>query len=183
MASKKQAEVVQFNPQEGTVAYRILNGEVATPPELVGKVDVRNWLISLTTGAEYEEPDENAMAQAIMFESLSITSLDQMWDDGTPQKLQEAIENFPGATTGPVDIVDLIVTGSDYEDGNNTYVIMTLVDVETRVAEKFSTGATTIQADLLRHIGLGVWPIRCQIARTKSKDKGGRYLLKMFPEE
>jgi hypothetical protein len=181
MAKKAVPVIAEFHPQPNTVAARILSGEIATPDALICKVDLRGWMVSLVTGAEYEEPDPDAMARNILMESLTIESMDQMWDDGTPQHLQDAIDNFPGATTGPVEIVDLIVTGSDYEEGSNTYMILTLVDLETRVAEKYSTGAVPLQSDVIRHLGLGIWPIRCQISRVVSKDKGGRHILKMFP--
>jgi len=40
-----------------------------------------------------------------------------------------------------------------------------------------------VQATLLGLLVNGMWPIRCQIKRGESKDKGGRYLLFVLPPD
>lgn len=182
MAKKPSTEIkVQF--QENTAAARIISGAVELPAALADTIDLTGWLRSLVTGCEYEEPDPEAMAKQMMMLTLSAETADQILSEDDMPGLQDIVDNFPGATTGPIEINSLYVAPSNLEDKTGTYVILGWVNEETRVFERASTSAAAIQTGIIGMLGLGIWPIRCQIVRIASKDKGGRHLLKMFPAE
>lgn len=176
---KPQTEIVLWQP--GQLGYRIANGEVELPPALEGKIDLLGWLNTLVHGVKYREPDPEYMARAMMIQSLTATTVEQLLDDSGLLKLQEEIDNFAGATSGPIEIVDLYITGSDLSEDEAAYMILTIVDLETRVVGRYSTGAGSLQTKIMGMIALGQWPIRGQIVRTASKDKGGRHLFQLYP--
>jgi hypothetical protein len=66
-------------------------------------------------------------------------------------------------------------------EGAPCYMILDYISLDTGAKRKTTTGATQLQAQILRLIGFGIWPIRCQIKRTERKDKGGRFLFWLYP--
>jgi hypothetical protein len=141
------------------------------------------WARSIVFNEEYTEPDPNFISRMLALQSIVADTIAEVWQAAGVKKLQELLANVPGATTGPREITDLYVAKSDFETGNPTYVIITWTDLELGTTQKVTTGATNIQATLIGLLKHGVWPIRCQVKRGDSKDKGDRYLMSMLPPD
>lgn len=153
-------------------------------PASVSKIiDVSAWASAILRGTPYEEPDPDFVSRMITFKILTATTIEEALAQAKVRKLQKMIADTPGATTGPIEITDLYVATSDFETGNPSYVIITATDLETGEEWKATTGATNVQAMILAFFIHGIWPIRCQIKRGDSKDKGGRYLLFVLPPD
>lgn len=161
---------------------RIRNLEIAPLPEILdGKIDVRGWMASLFTGCEYIEPDPEGLSRDMLFQALTATSAEDILRDTEMAKLQDVLDDFPGNTTGPIRITDLYVSPSDMDEGGQTYLILTWIDLATGQEFRASTGAVILQRKLLGLICIGTWPIECQIVRDKFQDAGGRFMLNMWP--
>lgn len=161
----------------------MLAGDAALPEELRGRIVLRDWADSLVNHAKYEEPDPDYLSRTLLLQTLMAETPEAVLTQSGIRKLQESIPNAPGAGTGAVEVTSLYVTGSDFGEGAPCYMIFELTDLETGVPQKYSTGATQLQAQFLRLISLGVWPIRGQIKRTERKDRGGRFLFWFFPPD
>jgi len=153
------------------------------PDALGAMIDVRAWAESILRKAPYVEPNPDYISTMIAFQTISAQSVEEVFANAGVSKLQEMIPNTPGATTGAFEIVDLYVASSDFETGQPCFVIIEGVGLETGETFKATTGATNVQATLLGLLVNGMWPIRCQIKRGESKDKGGRYLLFVLPPD
>lgn len=153
------------------------------PPALAEIVNVEAWASSILRKTAYVEPNPDFLSTMIAFQTMSAQSVEEAFAASGVSKLQEMLPNTPGATTGPIEITDLYVASSDFETGNPCFVIITAVDMELGTDLKFTTGATNVQATLIALMVNGVWPIKCQIKRGESKDKGGRYLLFVLPPD
>lgn len=149
----------------------------ATVEELRAIIDLTQWANSLVNGQDYHDPDPEYLSRALMYQTLTATSVDAVLSEGGIRKLQESVTDVPGASTGPIEVDDLYVTGSDFGEGSKTYIIFGGTDMELGNRVKYSTGAGQVQAQFLALINLGVWPIRCQVKRTSRKDRGGRHLF------
>lgn len=149
------------------------------PKELARIIEPRGWAQSLITGAPYKEPDPEYLLKLLMAQSIFAESIQAAWDNGSIRHLQEWVPDTPGATTGPFEMTDVYVAKSDFETGNPTYVIVSCVMLETGEEERWSTGASQIQATILGLLRHGVWPIRAKILRGDIKDKGDRYMLNL----
>jgi len=167
----------------GEVVKPLVSERAPMPAQLEGKIYLSAWAESLVNGAKYVEPDPNYLSRLLIMQTLTATSLDEVFEQGGIQGLQKAIPNVPDAGTGPIVITDLYVTGSDLNEGVPCYVILTTTHMETGVVTKFTTGAQQLQAQILAALSWGQWPIPCQIKRTDRKDKSGKYLFWMFPVE
>lgn len=178
----KSKEVVTREGGQGAEIQRILNGELpALPPAIAETVNLRGWLASLLVGADYHEPDEGYLAREMGLNTLLGSIEDMASDaDGLPG-IQDIVENFAGATTGPIRVTDIYVTSSSLDEGQKTYLILTYISLENNEEVRCSTGATAIQFGMARYLMGGIWPIECQIVRLATKDKGGRHLLKVWP--
>lgn len=151
------------------------------PPALLGTIDLNRWLASLLGKVPYEEPDPEYIARAIMLNTFMEEDLNKALLGTDMDSLQDLVEDFPGGSTGPIQITDLYVSTSNLEDKDGTYVILTFVTLETGIVTRCTTSAQAVQIGILRHLKSGIWPITCQIARDKVTDQGGRYLLKIWP--
>lgn len=161
---------------------KLRNLTIAPLPEaLEGKVDVRGWMVSLFTGAEYIEPDPEGLTRDMLFQSLMATTSAEILSDSAMDSLQDLLEDFAGNTTGPIRITDLYVASSDMEDGAPTYIIMTWVDMTTGQEYRASTGASIIQRKLISHLVIGHWPVECQLVRDKFTDVSGKHMLNLWP--
>lgn len=158
-------------------------GAVTLPPELADTIDLTGWANALYNGTRYTEPDEGYLARLLIRQTLEATSPEQVFTPNDLDGLQKRIGNAPGAGTGPIEINGLYVARSGMDDGAPTYMIFDYVNLETGVQVKTTTGATQLQAQILRLVAFGVWPIKCQIKRTERKDKGGRFLFWLFPPD
>lgn len=180
MARKDMARVTTGGQPERIQS--VLNGALPElPAALANTVNLRGWLASLLTGAEYTEPDQGFLSREM--------GLNVLLDDGDPltsdvaelPHLQDIVDNYPGASTGPIRITDLYVVPSDLDEGSATYLILTWLNLETNEVMRCSGGSTPVQVRLAKCLMVGTWPIECQIVRDKSKDKGGRFLLTVWP--
>jgi hypothetical protein len=153
-------------------------------PERVNVViDVQGWVGSILAKTPYDEPNPDFISTMIAFQTITAQSVEEVFQQQGVKKLQEMLPNTPGANTGPIEITDLYVASSDFETGNPSYVIVTAVHMDTGDEFKFTTGATNVQATILGLLLNGMWPIKCQIKRGDTKDKGGRYLLFVLPPD
>jgi hypothetical protein len=153
------------------------------PDALGAVVDVRAWVDSILRKTPYEEPNPDFISTMIAFQTISAQSVEEVFANAGVSKIQEMLANVPGATTGPIEITDLYVAASDFETGNPCFVIISAISLETGEEWKGTTGATNVQATILGLLVNGMWPIKCQIKRGDSKDKGGRYLLFVLPPD
>lgn len=166
----------------GEVIQRPFAG-IALPAQLEGTMNLSDWAESLANHVPYNEPDPNYLSRMLLVQTLTAETTDDVFAQAGIRKLQESIPNVPNASTGPVELFDLYVTGSDFGEGAPCYMIMSLRDLETGFESKYTTGASQLQAQILRLISLGVWPIRGKITRTERKDRGGRFLFWLFPPD
>ena len=167
----------------GTVAKPLIAEGVALPDDLYGKLDLSVWAESLVNRRPYTEPDPEYLSRMLLTQTLMASDVDAVFAQAGIRKLQEAIPNVPNGGTGPISIYDLYVTGSDFGEGAPCYMILSVRDLETGVESKYTTGASQLQAQILKLISLGNWPIECQIKRTERKDRGGRFLFWLFPPD
>lgn len=154
------------------------------PPAIVAlheEIDFTAWGNALINGTDYDEPDPQYLVRQLLLGVLQSATADQVTAENAVLKLQNLIPDAPGQGTGPIQITDLYVTSSDFGEGAPCYIIATCHNLDTGEEVKFTTGAQYLQAQFLAMINLGHWPIQCQIKRINRKDKGGRYLLQMYP--
>lgn len=153
------------------------------PDILRGQIDLTMWANSLVNRSKYEEPDPDYLSRLLLTQTLTADTIDAVFQQGNIRKLQQSIPNVPEASTGPIEIRDLYVTGSDFGEGAPCYMILTVTDMETGAEVKYTTGAQQLQAQILRLVSLGMWPIKCKIIRTDRKDRGGRFLFWLAPAD
>lgn len=149
------------------------------PAELAPTINAKGWMASLLGGAVYKEPDPEYLLKLLMAQSILADTIEQAWELGTVRHLQDWLPNEPGAVLGPFEITDIYVAKSDFETGNPTYVIVSCVMLDTGEEERWSTGASQIQATLLGLLRHGVWPIQAKLLRGDIRDKGDRYMMNM----
>jgi hypothetical protein len=159
------------------------NGTVEIPQELADTISLSGWAESLYNGAPYAEPDEGYLSRLLIRQTLEATSPEQVFTPNDLDGLQKIVGNAPGAGTGPIEINGLYVARSSMTEGAPTYMILDYVSLETGATRKTTTGATQLQAQILRLVAFGIWPIGGQIKRTERQDKGGRYLFWLFPPD
>lgn len=153
------------------------------PADFLAIIDFEGWAKAVAFKAPYKEPNPDFISTMLAFNAITATTIEEVFQSAGVKKLQEIIPDTPGATTGPREITDLYVAESDFETGNPSYVIITWTDLELGGEQRVTTGATNIQATLIGLLKLGQWPMRVQVKRGDSKDKGGRYLLFMLPPD
>lgn len=153
------------------------------PAEITAVADMGAWVSAILKGTAYIEPDPEYISRMIAFQTITAETVEQVFASMKVRKLQDMLPNTPGATTGPIEITDLYVAASDFETGNPSYVIITATDLGLGDEYKMTTGATSVQATLIGLLLHGQWPIRCQIKRGDSKDRGGRHLLFVLPPD
>jgi hypothetical protein len=153
------------------------------PAEIGAIINVEGWVNAVLRKTPYVEPNPDFISTMIAFQTITAQSVEEVFAQAGVRKIQEMLANTPGATTGPIEITDLYVAASDFETGNPSYVIISAVSLDTGEEWKATTGATNVQATLLGLMLNGMWPIKCQIKRGDSKDKGERYLLFVLPPD
>lgn len=153
------------------------------PAEVNSIINVAGWASAILRGTDYVEPDPDFISRMIAFQTITAQSVEEAFAQTNVRKVQKMIADTPGATTGPIEITDLYVATSDFETGNPSYVIITAISLESGEEWKATTGATNVQATILGLMLNGMWPIKCQIKRGDTKDKGGRYLLFVLPPD
>lgn len=153
------------------------------PAALTTFINPVGWINSMLYGDTYAEPDPDFISKMLTARAIFAESDEEAFSAMGVKRLQKWVADRPGETTGPLELTDLYVAASDFETGNPTYVLMSAVHLESGEELKISTGATNIQGTLIGLLRLGRWPIRFQVKRGDSKDKGGRYLLHMLPPD
>lgn len=161
----------------------IIRDQSRIPEALLPVINVEAWARSIVRGVKYKEPDPDYISRTLALQIIAAETVEEIYSRTEIRRVQDWIPDTPGATSGPLELLDLYVSASDYETGNPTFVIMTFLDMETGEEFKATTGATNIQATLIGLLAHGQWPIRVQIKRGEVKDKGGRYLLFMLPPD
>lgn len=153
------------------------------PAEFLAIINFEQWARAIVYREAYKEPNPDFISQMLALQAILAENIEQAWQAAGVKKLQEILANVPGASTGAREITDLYVAESDFETGNPCYVIISWLDLELGTEERVTTGATNIQATLIGLLKNGAWPIRCQVKRGDSKDKGDRYLMHMLPPD
>lgn len=171
------SEIVRRMPSNLTLNFK------AVPELLSAIIDTEGWVNAVLRKTPYIEPNPDFVSTMIAFQTITSQSVEEVFRNQGVKKVQEMIPNVPGATTGPIEITDLYVASSDFETGNPSYVIISAVSLDTGEEWKATTGATNVQATILGLLLNGMWPIKCQIKRGDSKDKGDRYLLFVLPPD
>ncbi len=182
--------MAKTEPQEGVIAVRRkmvvaphINNPAPLPPELDGLFYIQAWVKALTTKTKYAEPNPDYMAQRMMLITLSATTFEELTSDNDLDGLQKLIPDVEWASTGNIMVTDLYVAGSDIEDGAPTYMLLSYVTKETGVETTTSTGAVELQLQFASMLAMGIWPIEGQIKRRDRKDKGGKHMLRFYPED
>lgn len=176
---ESQAPAPDFVPASMVAPLIKTDGQL--PAELADHLGLSAWAESLINGRPYVERDENYLSRLLLIQTLEATSPEQVFNPNDLDGLQKIVGDMPGAGTGPIEINGLYVATSSMNTGAPCYMILDWTHLDTGLKRKTSTGATQLQAQILRLLGFGVWPIQCQIKRTERKDKGGRYLFWLFP--
>ena len=153
----------------------------ALPEALEGTIDLKGWLASMVAGVEYVEPDPDYMMREMLLNTLTAPTLQEALEGSDMLKLQDVLENVPGATTGPIRITSLYVAPSDLDEGSRTYLILEWVSMEDGSVTRCSGGSVNVKSGFARYLMLGIWPIECEIARIPAKDQGGKHLIGVFP--
>lgn len=170
-----------------TLALReksVLALDFSKVPEALGAIiDIRAWAASVIVGKPYVEPNPDFVSQMLAYQTITADTIEDAFASQGVKQLQKVIANVPDASFGNIEITDLYVAESDFETGQPTYVIVSYLHLDDGTFGKFTTGATNIQSTILALLRLGMWPIRCQIKRGETKDKGGRHLLFMLPAD
>lgn len=157
--------------------------QVKAPAAINNIINMEEWAQAVVNRKPYTEPDPEFISRMLAVKAIMAGSIEEVFQQASIKQLQKMLPDSPGATTGTLIITDLYVASSDFETGNPSYVIITAMDEQLGEEVKFTTGATNIQATLIGLLANGAWPIRCQIKRGESKDKGGRYLMFLLPPD
>lgn len=188
--SKEVAEVVEGEIVEPSAivladktALEVLidESQIKMPAMLDGAVVLHDWYHSLAYRAPYQDPDPDRVMRKILLQTANATKVEDLFERSKPLGLQNMVKNEPGAGTGPVRIVDLHVAESDLKGSVPCFMVLTLESMRTGEVVITTTGAQELQMQVLGFITFSVWPIECQIKRMDVKDKGGRYMFRMYP--
>lgn len=153
------------------------------PATLTKIINPVAWINAMLYGDPYREPDPDFISRMLTARSIFADTPEEAFSAMGVKRLQKWLADKPGETTGPLELIDLYVASSDFETGNPTYVLMSVIHLESGEEYKVSTGATNVQGTLIGLLRNGVWPIRFQLKRGDSKDKGDRYLIHMLPPD
>ncbi len=153
------------------------------PERINDLINVEAWARSIVYKTKYVEPNPDFISEMLAFKIITATSLDEIFQQAKIEHLQQMVPNTPGANTGAIEITDIYVAASDFEQGNPCYVILTWTDLELGAEHRVGTGATNVQATLIALLANGQWPIRCKIMRGDQKGKGEEYLFFVVPPD
>jgi hypothetical protein len=171
------AQVVETTSVEAILAA----GAPALPAEFEDSFSLTAWYASLAYRQPYEERDPEHITRKLLRKTFMAKTAADVFEHVKPQGLQMLIPNQPGATSGPVRIVDLYVAESDKKGGVPCFMVLDVVNLRTGDIVTTTTGAQELQAQMLTFLALGVWPIEGQFKRIDAKDKGDRYMMRFFP--
>lgn len=180
-----KGEIVEYEYTElstiTSVEQRIIDGPAPLPATLEGQLDLHAWYDTLAKGAEYADPDPNAVMRKLLLQTANAKSAEELFERTRAVGLQELIPNRPGAGSGPVDIFGLHVAASHLKGGVKCFMVLDIASRRTGESIVTTTGAQEFQMQVLGFLAFGVWPIPCQIKRMDVQDKGGRYMFRLYP--
>lgn len=180
-----QGEIMEYAHTEiatvTSVEQLILDGPAPLPASLEGQLNLRDWYYSLARGDEYEDKDPNAVMRKLLLQTANAKTAADLFERSKAVGLQGLVPNVPGAGTGPVDIYGLHVARSHMEGGVKTFTVLDIASRRTGETLTTTTGAQELQMQVLGFLAFGIWPIECQIKRMDVKDKGGRYMFRLYP--
>lgn len=177
VAVQAQAQIVV----QTSIETLLLETKPTLPATLDGAFELMPWYRSLAYREPYEEKDPERVARKIMLRTFQAKDAAAVFEHQKPFGLQGLVRNQPGASTGPIDIVDLYVAESEHKTGVPCFMVMEIVSRQTGDMLTTTTGAQEVQAQVLSLIALGIWPISCEIKRIDAQDRGGRYMFRVFP--
>lgn len=178
-------EVVEYGFTELTtvtsVEQSIIDGVAKLPDSLNGQIDLAQWYYSLARGDKYISADPNAIMRKLLLQTANAKTVDDLFERTKAMGLQGLIPNVPGKGSGPIDIIGLNVVESHLDGGVPCFMILEIMSRRTGERLITTTGAQEMQMQVLGCLTFGIWPIPCQIKRIDVKDKGGRYMFRLYP--
>lgn len=180
-----QGEIVEYGFTEletvTSVEKFITEGPAKLPAQLDGQLDLSAWYYSLARGDKFIDKDPNAVMRKMLLQTANAKTAEELFETRKAVGLQGLIKNVPGAGTGPIDIVGLNVIASHLDGGVPCFMVLEIRSRRTGEILVTTTGAQEMQMQILGFLTFGVWPIPCQIKRIDVKDKGGRYMFRLYP--
>lgn len=180
-----QGEIVEYQRTEistvTSIEQLIIDGPAALPASLEGQLELRDWYNSLARGDAYTDKDPNAVMRKILLQTANAKRPEDLFERSKAVGLQGLIPNEPGRGTGPINIDGLHVSESQLKGGVPCFMVLNITSRRTGEMLVTSTGAQELQMQILGFLTFGIWPIECQIKRIDVKDRGGRYMFRLFP--
>lgn len=178
-------EIVEYERTEistvTSIEQSILDGVATLPAALDGTIDLTAWYYSLARGDKYISKDPNAIMRKLLMQTANAKTAEDLFERTKALGLQGLIPNVPGRGSGPIDIVGLNVVESHLDGGIPCFMILEIQSRRTGERLITTTGAQEMQMQVLGCLTFGIWPIPCQIKRIDVKDKGGRFMLRLYP--
>jgi hypothetical protein len=180
---KQEAPSSELATLGGLVVPAHILNPAPLPPELSGLFDVRDWLYALLKKQPYTEPNPDFMQTRMALMTLQSETVEELLSDRDLDGLQKVIPDAPGMSTGPIMLTQLYVAKSDQAEGNPCYMLFSYVTKATGIETTTTTGVTQLQIQIASMLAMGIWPIEGIIKRADRKDRGGRYMLRFYPED
>lgn len=178
-------EIVEYERTEistvTSIEQSIIDGVATLPPALDGQLDLAAWYYSLARGDKYISKDPNAIMRKLLMQTANAKTAEDLFERTKAMGLQGLIPNVPGRGSGPIDIIGLNVVESHLDGGIPCFMILEIQSRRTGERLITTTGAQEMQMQVLGCLTFGMWPIPCQIKRIDVKDKGGRFMLRLYP--
>lgn len=178
-------EIVEYDRVEistvTSVEQSIIDGVATLPQALAGTIDLAAWYYSLARGDKYISKDPNAIMRKLLMQTANAKTADDLFERTKAMGLQGLIPNVPGKGSGPIDIIGLNVVESHMEGGVPCFMVLEIQSRRTGETLITTTGAQEMQMQVLGCLTFGIWPIPCQIKRIDVKDKGGRFMFRLYP--
>lgn len=180
-----QGEIVEYSHTEistvTSIEQLILDGPAELPDTLKGTLELQDWYYSLARGDAYKDKDPNAVMRKILLQTANAQRPEDLFERTKAVGLQGLIPNEAGRGSGPVNIDELHVSETQLKGGVPCFMVLGITSRRTGEHLITSTGAQELQMQVLGFLTFGIWPIPCQIKRLDVKDKGGRYMFRLFP--
>ena len=178
-------EIVEYTHTEiatvTSVEQLIIDAPAPLPQSLEGTLEMRDWYYSLARGDAYTDKDPNAVMRKILLQTANAKRPEDLFERSKAVGLQALIPNEPGRGSGPINIDGLHVSETQLKGGVPCFMVLNITSRRTGETLVTSTGAQELQMQVLGFLAFGIWPIECQIKRMDVKDKGGRYMFRLFP--
>lgn len=153
------------------------------PEEVEKYVSAEGWIRSILLGEKYREPDPDFLSRMLAAEVIFAGSIEEVFRQGMVRGLQEMLPDTAGYESEPFELDSIYVMESDYETGNPCYTVMRgtfLISGEDFIT---TTGATSVQAQLIALIAHNEWPIKAKFGRGDVTDKSGKHMMFLLPPD